>query len=919
MPPKDKTKSAAKFRQKKAQLLLMQTLAGQRSGTGLTKSGRARTTNPYKHLINYIGKPNSLIPLIGNPVDVSSFVYATPAQLGNLVPMMEFYYSDGATNDKGKKVPDEKILFSDYIQMSDRVVVRGGKPVRLAGTSAMKGDASMLLKGRGTLGTGVGVKDFSWQFDNKHEGDKTLKANITLFFASVRELLNEEFTKFLFVTNPSQLKAPQPPSKKVRSTSGPRDMKQEAADKEEAEAIAWALANAYELMGGRVGATDDDADPQYGGRISSKKRTALGTGKVLFAAKVDAPRPPREFTVLKARVGWGVPRGKASNLEGPFAMNQKFLTAVEGTQKVIALNLISYKLNFMQEGQVELKIEYVGSLDSILASSYVSNVLADSDNKEPISKKRIWISKTMEDIDWAKDKLYKDYVYSGAGPIPNAGKTGVNFKKKQTRRTGGRGATSYEVEVPTQVKGILAKRIASASGGFFHVSLDEVDFELAILNMHKDYVDRFDKDNAQAKKDLEKGIKAAQSAKSNIQAKIRHSKYAKFMTNLYTNSKLHYITVDLKNIVTDEKKPDGSKKRQPRAVGKVNAKGATKAQQQAAEKRMQDALLAEAKRQRNPQAKHPPGGTLDPAGDASDSPDASEDKSKVNLFYFKLGDIIEEALTGMHGIIGMLPKIVLGSFAPSVYDVPGTKGTDVYPLADLPISVDYFGQWFLQTFVQSEPPINAISFRRFVDSLLNDLVAPLINDAYSIEGRKRLAFSLASAVSSLDFAKGSIIDGNDVQDAAKNQGSGNGQPTLAQHNYFIIFIEQATPDLNESITEDLANGIYHFTLGSDRGLVKTFSFSEKKMPQLRALNIENSQQGSALILPQDLELTMVGNTLFRNGQLLYINADLTLGSTVASKLGLGGYYMVVKSSNTISMGTFETTLTCMWQKRPGKE
>ena len=89
------------------------------------------------------------------------------------------------------------------------------------------------------------------------------------------------------------------------------------------------------------------------------------------------------------------------------------------------------------------------------------------------------------------------------------------------------------------------------------------------------------------------------------------------------------------------------------------------------------------------------------------------------------------------------------------------------------------------------------------------------------------------------------------------------------------------------------------------------------MPQLRALNIENSQEGSALILPQDLELTMVGNTLFRNGQIIYINADPALGNAVASKLGLGGYYMVVKSSNSISMSTFETTLTCMWQKRPG--
>ena len=913
MSKKDKAKAAAKLRRQKAQLLLMQSLAGQRINDGLTKSGRGRLTNPYKHLINYIGKPNSLIPLIGNPVDVSSFVYATPAQLGNLVPMMEFYYSEGKSTDKGKKVPDQKILFSDYIQMSDRVVSQGGKSVRLAGASAMKDDTSMLLKGRGTLGTGVGVKDFSWQFDNKHEGDKTLKASITLFFASVRELLNEEFTKFLFVTNPTDLQSPKPASTTAESTDGTRDMKQEAADKEAAEEIAWALANAYELMGGKVNGKKSDS--QHGGRISSKKRTASGTGEVLFAAKVPDPRDPREFTVLKARVGWATPRGRASNLEGPFALNQKFLTAVEGTQKVIALNLISYKLNFKQEGQVELKIEYVGSLDSILASSYISNVLADSDNKEPISKKRIYISKTMEDINWGFDKAYEDYVYSGAGPIPNAGKTGVNFTY-QKRLRGGRG-TSHVVTVPHQVRGILAKRIADAAGDQFMVSLDEVDFELAILNKHKDYVDRFDKNNANVKKALEKGIAAAQSAKSNIQAKIRHDKYAKFMTNLYTNSKLHYVQVDTKDLMTSDK--EGTKTRKPRTVGKVNAGGATTAQQQAAGKRMQGALKAEAQKQRNPKAKPPTGGVLDPLGNIADSPDAGEDRTKVNLFYFKLGDIIEEALTGMHGVIGMQPRIVLGSFAPSVYDVPGTKGTDIYPLCDLPISVDYFGQWFLQTFVQSEPPVDAISFRRFLDSLLNDLVAPLINDAYAIEGRKKLSFSLASAVSSLDFAKGRIIDGTDVEDAAKNQGTGNGHPSMAQHNYFIIFIEQATPDLNESITEDLTNGIYHFTLGSDRGLVKTFSFSEKKMPQLRALNIENSQQGSALILPQDLELTMVGNTLFRNGQLLYINADLTLGSAVASKLGLGGYYMVVKSNNTISTGKFETTLTCMWQKRPGKD
>ena len=117
---------------------------------------------------------------------------------------------------------------------------------------------------------------------------------------------------------------------------------------------------------------------------------------------------------------------------------------------------------------------------------------------------------------------------------------------------------------------------------------------------------------------------------------------------------------------------------------------------------------------------------------------------------------------------------------------------------------------------------------------------------------------------------------------------------------------------------DEKNGIFHLTLGSDRGIVKTFSFSEKKMPQLRAMNIENASQGSSLILPQDVELTMVGNTFFRNGSILYIDAGFALGPEVAKKLGIGGYYDIVKVENTINASRFETRLTCMNKMMAGE-
>ena len=84
------------------------------------------------------------------------------------------------------------------------------------------------------------------------------------------------------------------------------------------------------------------------------------------------------------------------------------------------------------------------------------------------------------------------------------------------------------------------------------------------------------------------------------------------------------------------------------------------------------------------------------------------------------------------------------------------------------------------------------------------------------------------------------------------------------------------------------------------------------------MNIENASQGSSLVLPQDVELTMVGNTFFRNGSILYINAGFALGPEVSKKLGVGGYYDVVKVENTINASRFETRLTCMQKMIEGE-
>ena len=72
-------------------------------------------------------------------------------------------------------------------------------------------------------------------------------------------------------------------------------------------------------------------------------------------------------------------------------------------------------------------------------------------------------------------------------------------------------------------------------------------------------------------------------------------------------------------------------------------------------------------------------------------------------------------------------------------------------------------------------------------------------------------------------------------------------------------------------------------------------------------------------MPQNFDLTLVGNQFFPNGTTVYIDADVGFGREIAQTLGIGGYYGVVRSSHTIEGGTFETVLQCVWQSSGNKD
>jgi hypothetical protein len=139
-----------------------------------------------------------------------------------------------------------------------------------------------------------------------------------------------------------------------------------------------------------------------------------------------------------------------------------------------------------------------------------------------------------------------------------------------------------------------------------------------------------------------------------------------------------------------------------------------------------------------------------------------------------------------------------------------------------------------------------------------------------------------------------------------------------------VYLQVIYSDTNYRFTineeENALQNIYHLKLGVDRGVVKTINFSKDDNQHMPVYIY--SQQGTVnprmMRTPYNAEVAMYGNTIFKPGALVYIDPTYMLslpdhkidGASVISEIGLGGYYIVTKTSNKIGSGGFTTNMSC---------
>jgi hypothetical protein len=854
---------------------------------------------PPRDIYHYMGPANDIPNKIINSTDTIDFIRASSDQLSLLVPKLEFFI--GQKSSFGDTLfEDQPILFSDYVSSQ--------KMVQFASLRS-QGKLSEITSATDKMGTNVGVRSFSWNFENKHQGDRIIKASLSLYFGSMIELLNNTYLDFIKTEidpKPSSLN-PEPEDPKDRQTW----LKERIDQRKEF------------LKQGKE-------PPSLGSEVSSKS-----------------------FKILKVKCGWAIPENTDLKL-----LSESFLNGVKASQRVILLNLSKYNLNFGENGTVTLDIEYVGSFDAQMLSNH-TDVLSGETIKPSLRELRLalpWFSDTNDDL--YGDGYIRRQIDNRPGNL-----LAINPKEMTVDIEGltwsrfGKGLGRVGDAFSETAGFVTGGAIGSTEGGVppvgysigFLATIQGIEAEIALIEEEIEYHESLKpkkKPNSKAQasegetgadkrtKELNKNLGEANLYLETAKMYVREIRYTAFMKRLIESEVLFSVQTTI-GAIRGAREFGGTadnlrvvKLKRGSRIGSASKWHLAQIEEKLIGLAAADRLRGSKDLASFLEEKH----ILDPLHERENAQEASSTDVNRNYtgYYMRLGDLISVALANAPLKAGSEAAVIMGSYHPSLLGYKHYKGSAPVPLADIPIALTTFSQWFLENVVSIER--ESWPFRRFLDSLLNDLVSPMMNFG-DIKPREKITFGYTTVPLRLDSGRLASLSGKSQGSVGKNflteRGVSELQAAYTQPdkpsgprrttNYMLVFAEQGA-ELNGYRDDDEARGIYHFFVGADNGLAKKFSFSEKQMPQIRAMNIESNtpvNKAGILVLPQDCSLGMVGNNFLLNGSLIYINADMALGNEAARQLKLGGYYRVVKSSHEIGPGSFNTTVEAIHERMPG--
>jgi len=325
----------------------------------------------------------------------------------------------------------------------------------------------------------------------------------------------------------------------------------------------------------------------------------------------------------------------------------------------------------------------------------------------------------------------------------------------------------------------------------------------------------------------------------------------------------------------------------------------------------------------------------------------SSDNRLINYFY--LADLLyvildclydltsskninEDYITGTENF-----KFLLSSFQyVSVFDQSQVESVN---LGNIPISVELFNEWFTENVIKPERTSYPVMY--FIRDLTKFLITEiLLESCFKNDLDKKLQFKTTSflgkragedcPISNLLTPGSAVLDVGDAYTKGDLPLSadveGTATPVKDLFNYITIFAEttRGKTDKKGIKTDDEKNGIMHYQIGRDRGILKKIKFSKTDMQYIREARFfrhgnDGLMQMSAVY---KISMDMVGNTIYYPGMEVFIDPrgllgagtefDPTTKNSIANKLGFGGYHLVTSVKSSIGPGKFTTTVDALF-------
>ena len=612
-----------------------------------------------------------------------------------------------------------------------------------------------------------------------------------------------------------------------------------------------------------------------------------------LVTRFSPSNPNAVFTKLRASIGWMEP-----SVEDGFTMRKElkeFISQGRADMDLI-LYMTGHDIKFKEDGRIDLQVDFRAAIEGLMSTDK-ADVLAIPTRDE--NGKLQTTTQTLE-RQQAYEKKQKKKIEDSTE------------KLKQEKKTAEALQEAREKDMNVLDKA-LQWALPSEDG-----SVDDYDKRIA---------------------EQEENLRRMQLSFDVMREKLRSQRYRKILNDLNEARKIKYIDIPedaIEEWSTGEDAFDATSRNRFKAQDALSRLGANFAQSvktanktdNAAAKSVSAAKEYEKELDKKEKEEW---FTRDLEEIRNDQEEGTSPSGVYRIHYVYLGDIIYIAAQALENGDNWQGKVRLVT-GPMQFDDPATSEsrTIIENIADIPIALDTFTEWYYTTVIAKSRDVYLL--KDFLDDVMTDLIYRSLGEQCfsGLTGLPSLTLTPVVVNMKIDGAQSTEpipkrgkyprLTVDRFAAAVNNVSRGNPNNTITYLFISAIFPRQASFNKGNRAADEKM-GVYHFGIGRDRGIVHTINFSKVNQKYRKeALVLDQGNIGIGQLREvYNADINMVGNTLFRNGQYVYIDATtMGVSKEVAATLGMGGYYVITRVEGELSADGYSTKLTCKYNSKSDK-